>query len=62
MLTSGPSEREDVTVVLGANGHVLQGQRIISKGALHTNALAPLLRVLDDAFGVMAGHMATIQY
>lgn len=60
VLISGPSEHADVTVVLGANDHVLQDQKIISNGSCTTNALAPLLRVLDDAFGVMAGHMTTI--
>ena len=60
VLISGPSEYADVTVVLGANDHVLQGQRIISNASCRTNALAPLLCVLDDNFMVLAGHMTTI--
>jgi len=60
VLISGPSECADVTVVLGANDHVLSGQRIVSNASCTTNALAPLLRVLHEAYGVLAGHMTTI--
>ena len=61
MLISGPSEYSDVTVMLGSNDHVLQDQKFfISNGSYATNAFAPLLRILDDDFGVMAGHMTTI--
>jgi len=52
VLISGPSECADVTVVLGANDHVLSGQRIVSNASCTTNALAPLLRVLHEAYGV----------
>ena len=60
VLISGPSDHADVTVVLGANGHVLRDQKVVSNASCTTNALAPLLRVLDDGFGVMSGHMTTI--
>ena len=47
--------------MLGSNDHVLQDQKFfISNGSYATNAFAPLLRILDDDFGVMAGHMTTI--
>ena len=61
MLISSGSEHADVTVALGANDHVLQDQRIISNGTCTTNTLALLLRVLNDAFGFLAGYMTTIQ-
>ena len=60
VLISGPSEHADVTIVLGANDHLLRDQKIMSNASCTTNALAPLLRVLDDEFGVTAGHMTTI--
>ena len=60
VLISGPSECADVTVVLGANDHVLRGQSIVSNASCTTNALAPLLRILHEAYGVRAGHMTTI--
>ena len=59
VLILGPSEHADVTVVLGANDHVLQAQRIISNASCTTNALARFLLVLDGDFGVLAGHMTT---
>ena len=60
VLISGPSECADVTVVLGANDDVLRGQSIVSNASCTTNALAPLLRILHEAYGVRAGHMTTI--
>src|SRR5210317_969283 len=49
-----------LTVVLGANDHHLADQMVVSNASCTTNALAPLLRVLDDAFGVHSGHMTTV--
>ena len=60
VLISGPSDCADVTVVLGANDHVLRGQSIVSNASCTTNALAPLLRILHETYGVLAGHMTTI--
>lgn len=60
VLVSGPSVEADVTVVLGANDAELDGQRIVSNASCTTNALAPLLKVLDEAFGVESGHMTTV--
>lgn len=61
VLISGPSESADATVVLGANDAVLTPDlAIVSNASCTTNALAPLVRVLDNAFGVTAGWMTTI--
>ena len=60
VLISGPSPAADATVVLGANDANLGDQRIISNASCTTNALAPLVRALDDAYGVLAAHMTTI--
>ncbi len=60
VLVSGPSGAADVTVVLGANEDALCGQRIVSNASCTTNALAPLVRALHDAFGVVTGSMTTI--
>lgn len=60
VLISGPSDAAEATVVLGANEAVLADQRILSCGSCTTNALAPLLRLLDELFGVESGHMTTI--
>lgn len=60
VLVSGPSAEADVTVVLGANEADLTDQRIISNASCTTNALAPLARLLDEAYGVVSGQMTTI--
>ena len=60
VLISGPSEEADVTVVIGANDAALAGQRIVSNASCTTNALAPLLRVLDAGFGIVSGQMTTV--
>lgn len=60
VLISGPSSEADVTVVLGANEEQLAGHRIVSNASCTTNALAPLLKLLDDRLGVIGGHMTTV--
>ncbi|HKL04687.1 MAG TPA: type I glyceraldehyde-3-phosphate dehydrogenase [Roseovarius sp.] len=60
VLVSGPSAEADVTLVLGANEDDLGDARIISNASCTTNALAPLVRLLDDAFGVVSGQMTTV--
>ena len=60
VLISGPSDAADITLVLGANDHLLTDQRVVSNASCTTNALAPLLRVLHEDLGVAQGHMTTI--
>ena len=60
VLISGPSPAADDTIVLGANHESLRDQPIISNASCTTNALAPLLRLLDEAAGVQSGHMTTV--
>ena len=60
VLISGPSQAADLTVVLGANDAVLKDQRIVSNASCTTNALAPLVKLLNDTWGVVTGSMTTI--
>ncbi|GLQ33765.1 type I glyceraldehyde-3-phosphate dehydrogenase [Amylibacter marinus] len=60
VLVSGPCDSADATVVLGANDHDLAQHKIVSNASCTTNALAPLIKVLDDAYGVESGHMTTV--
>lgn len=60
VLVSGPLAAAEYTVVLGANEAGLRGQRLVSNASCTTNALAPLVKLLDQAFGVVTGSMTTI--
>jgi len=61
VLVSGPSPKADLTVVRGANDDLLTpDHRIVSNASCTTNALAPLARVLDDAYGLETALMTTV--
>jgi len=62
VLISAPAKSEiDATVVLGVNEDTLTGdEEIISNASCTTNCLAPMAKVIDDAFGLKHGLMTTI--
>jgi glyceraldehyde 3-phosphate dehydrogenase len=61
VLVSGPSAAADFTIVLGANeAGLLPGHRIVSNASCTTNALAPLVRLIETEWGVQTGWMTTI--
>ncbi|MDW4550961.1 glyceraldehyde 3-phosphate dehydrogenase NAD-binding domain-containing protein [Defluviimonas sp. D31] len=61
VLVSGPSKTADFTLVLGANEERLEpGHRIVSNASCTTNALAPLVRLIERDWGVETGWMTTI--
>jgi glyceraldehyde 3-phosphate dehydrogenase len=62
VLISAPSKGEDITIVLGVNGDKYDPakHKIISNASCTTNALAPIVKVLNDSFGVKHGLLNTI--
>ncbi len=62
VVISAPAKSEvDAMVVLGVNDDVLTGdEEVVSNASCTTNCLAPLVKVLDDAFGVERGLMTTV--
>jgi len=61
ILTVPPKGDVDEMVVLGVNDDRLDpSDRIVSNASCTTNCLAPLARVLDEAFGVRRGLMTTV--
>ncbi|MCF8240476.1 MAG: type I glyceraldehyde-3-phosphate dehydrogenase [Melioribacteraceae bacterium] len=51
----------DATVVLGVNEEVLTGdEKVVSNASCTTNCLAPMVKVLNDKFGVEKGFMTTV--
>ncbi len=61
ILTVPAKDEIDATVVLGANEDSLRPEhRIVSNASCTTNCLAPLARVLEEAFGIESGIMTTV--
>jgi glyceraldehyde 3-phosphate dehydrogenase len=61
VIISAPASGNIPTVVLGVNEHTLTGsETIISNASCTTNCLAPMAKVLDDAFGIESGYISTI--
>ncbi len=61
VLISAPGKDADRTVVYGVNHQDLTANDlIVSNASCTTNCLAPVAKVLDDAFGITTGYMTTI--
>jgi len=61
VVISAPAKGSMKTVVLGVNDEILtNADRIVSNASCTTNCLAPMAKVLDDAFGVEHGLITTI--
>lgn len=62
VIISAPADGEvDATVVMGVNDHILTGKEIVvSNASCTTNCLAPMVKVLDEAFGLEKGYMSTV--
>ena len=60
VVISAPAKDDTPTFVIGANEHTYAGQPIVSNASCTTNGLAPVARVLDEAFGIEKGLMTTI--
>ena len=61
-MISAPATDPDVTLVLGVNDDAYdrENHRIISNASCTTNCVAPLAKVLHDAWGIESGFMTTI--
>ncbi|ABO67996.1 MULTISPECIES: glyceraldehyde-3-phosphate dehydrogenase [Geobacillus] len=62
VILTAPGKNEDVTIVVGVNEQMLDIERhfIISNASCTTNCLAPVVKVLDEAFGIENGLMTTV--
>ena len=61
VIISAPAKGDIPTVVLGVNDETLtDSMTIISNASCTTNCLAPMAKVLDDAFGIEKGFMTTV--
>jgi len=60
VILSAPSKDETPMFVYGVNHESYAGQAIISNASCTTNCLAPLAKVINDAFGIKRGLMTTV--
>jgi len=61
VLISAPADGVDKTIVFGVNQQTLTADdTIVSNASCTTNCLAPVAKVLNDAFGIERGFMTTI--
>ena len=61
VIISAPAKGDIKTIVYNVNDDILDGsEQIISAASCTTNCLAPVLKVIDDNFGIEKGFMTTI--
>ncbi len=62
VVLTAPGKNEDVTIVMGVNEDKLDINEhlVISNASCTTNCLAPVVKVLDDQFGIDNGLMTTV--
>ena len=61
VLVSAPASGADLTVVYGVNEDKLSSDHlVVSNASCTTNCLAPVAKVLNDAFGIEKGFMTTV--
>jgi glyceraldehyde 3-phosphate dehydrogenase len=62
VIISAPATHEDLTIVLGVNQDKYDPAKhhVISNASCTTNCLAPVVKVLNDTFGIKSGIMTTI--
>ncbi|MFC1981076.1 type I glyceraldehyde-3-phosphate dehydrogenase [Chloroflexota bacterium] len=62
IIISAPANNVDVTLVLGVNENKYDRAKhdVISNASCTTNGIAPVLKVINDKFGILRGFMTTI--
>ncbi|QHN04795.1 type I glyceraldehyde-3-phosphate dehydrogenase [Granulicella sp. WH15] len=62
VIISAPATNEDITIVLGVNDGKYEADKhnVISNASCTTNCLAPVVKVLNDTFGIASGIMTTV--
>ena len=61
VIISAPAKGVDITVLLGVNDskYIDEKHNIISMASCTTNSLAPVIKVINDKFGIQNGYMTT---
>lgn len=62
VIITAPAKEEDITIVMGVNEGLYDPEKhhVISNASCTTNCLAPVAKVIHDAFGIKKGLMTTV--
>ncbi len=60
VIISAPAEGDIPSYLLGINANEYKGEDIIDMGSCTTNCLAPLVKILEEEFGIVKGFMTTV--
>jgi len=61
VIISAPAKDDDIpSYILGVNDDKYKGEEIIDMGSCTTNCLAPVVKILEEEFGIIKGFMTTI--
>ena len=61
VLISAPAKGDLKTIVYNVNDNILDGsEEVVSAASCTTNCLAPVLKVIDENFGIKKGYMTTV--
>lgn len=62
VLISAPAKNEDITIVMGVNEDKYDSSAhdVISNASCTTNCVAPMAKIMDEAFGIERGMMTTV--
>lgn len=63
VIISAPSDNVDRTICMGVNEETFEGNKdiVVSNASCVVNCLAPVAKVLDDHFSILAGILTTVQ-
>jgi glyceraldehyde 3-phosphate dehydrogenase len=62
VIISAPGKGSDITICMGVNEDKFDPAQhfVLSNASCTTNCLAPVAKILDDAFGIVAGFLTTV--
>lgn len=60
VILTAPGKGEIKNIVFGVNDHEMNNDPILSAASCTTNAIVPVLKAVNDKFGIESGHMETV--
>ena len=60
VLITAPAKGDIENIVYGVNEDMIGDSKIVSAASCTTNAITPVLKVIDDEYGIISGHVETV--